>query len=321
VIEGEDLALFVRSIANATGRATGRELDAALDALGWADALSTDPRAAVSVLFAHQGAANATSSALGTVVAHALGLGDVPGSRIVLPEVGRSAPPGTGAGDLVHIRGLAPGALGDQQDALVVTSESAGLGVIRVPTTSLGMRPVAGLDPSLTLLEVTGEAVRTSDARDVAAADWAAAVSVGRLALAHELVGASRTMLGLACEHASERIQFGRPIASFQAVRHRLAETLVAVEMAEAMLDAAWLDRTPEMAAMAKAVAGHEARTAARHCQQVLAGIGFTVEHPLHRYVRRTLVLDQLLGSAASLTTALGNDLIDRRLLPPLLPL
>jgi len=321
VIEGEDLALFVRGIADAAGHATGRELDAALDALGWADALSTDPRAAVSVLFTHQGAANATSSALGTVVAHALGLGDVPGSRIVLPEIGRSAPPGSVAGDLVHIRGLAPGTLGDHQEALLVTSEGAGLGVVTVPTASLRMRPVAGIDPSLTLLEITGDAVRTRDAVDVADVDWAGAVSLGRLALAHELVGASRTMLGLACEHARERIQFDRPIASFQAVRHRLAETLVAVETAEAMLDAAWLDRTPGTAAMAKAMAGHEARTAARHCQQVLAGIGFTVEHPLHRYVRRTLVLDQLLGSAASLTTALGTDLIDRRLLPPLLPL
>ncbi len=321
MIEGEDLALFERSIANATDHATGSKLDAALDALGWTDALSTDPRAAVSVLFAHQGAANATSSALGAVVAHALGLADGPGSRIVLPDAGRSAPPGTVAGDLVHIRGIAPDALADQQDAFVVTSDGTGLGVTTVPTASLRMQPVAGIDPSLALLEVTGDAVQTGTAGDVADTPWADAVSLGRLALAHELVGASRTMLGLACEHARERIQFDRPIASFQAVRHRLAETLVAVETAEAMLDAAWLDRAPDTAAMAKAVAGRQARTAARHCQQVLAGIGFTVEHPLHRYVRRTLVLDQLLGSAASLTAALGDDLIGRRRLPPLLPL
>ena len=91
--------------------------------------------------------------------------------------------------------------------------------------------------------------------------------------------------------------------------------------MAEAMLDAAWLDRSPGTAAMAKAVAGRQARNAARHCQQVLAGIGFTVEHPLHGYVRRTLVLDALLGTAASLTGALGRGLLDQRRLPPLLPL
>ena len=75
------------------------------------------------------------------------------------------------------------------------------------------------------------------------------------------------------------------------------------------------------MTSMAKAVAGRQARTAARHCQQVLAGIGFTVEHPFHRYVRRMLVLDVLLGTSASLTTAFGVELIDRRELPPLLPL
>ena len=114
--------------------------------------------------------------------------------------------------------------------------------------------------------------------------------------------GAATTMLDLACEHALGRIQFDRPIASFQAVRHRLAETLVAVTMGEAMVDAAWLDPTAAMAAMAKAVAGRQAKTAARHCQQVLAGIGFTDEYPFHRYVRRALLLDALLGTAASLT-------------------
>jgi alkylation response protein AidB-like acyl-CoA dehydrogenase len=128
-------------------------------------------------------------------------------------------------------------------------------------------------------------------------------------------------MLELAGDHARSRIQFDRPIATFQAVRHRLAESLVAVETASAMLDAAWLDRTPTMTSMAKAVAGRQARTVSRHCQQVLAGIGFTVEHPFHRYVRRILVLDVLLGTSASLTTALGAELVERRRLPPLLPL
>ncbi len=121
--------------------------------------------------------------------------------------------------------------------------------------------------------------------------------------------------------HALDRVQFGRPISGFQAVRHRLAETLVAIEMAEAVLEAAWLDGSPVTAAMAKAVAGRQARTTARHCQQVLAGIGFTTEHPLHLYVRRTLVLDGLLGTAPTLTRALGDDLIASRQLPPLLAL
>lgn len=100
-----------------------------------------------------------------------------------------------------------------------------------------------------------------------------------------------------------------------------MAETLVAIDMAEAMLDAAWLELTEGTAAMAKAVAGRQARTAARHCQQVLAGIGFTTEHPLHHSVQRTIILDGLFGTAVSLTRALGELIMSVGHLPPLLPL
>jgi alkylation response protein AidB-like acyl-CoA dehydrogenase len=146
-------------------------------------------------------------------------------------------------------------------------------------------------------------------------------VAVGRLALAHELVGASRAMLELARTHALERVQFGRPIAGFQAVRHRLAEALVAVEAADAAVAGGWDAGTAEAAATAKAVAGRSARTVARHAQQVLAGIGFTTEHPLHGYVRRALVLDRLLGDATRLTRRQGEDILRTRTLPPILPL
>jgi alkylation response protein AidB-like acyl-CoA dehydrogenase len=57
---------------------------------------------------------------------------------------------------------------------------------------------------------------------------------------------------------------------------------------------------------LAKAAAGHAALAAARHCQQVLGGIGFTAEHGLHRHVRRALVLNGLLGSARELTREAG---------------
>ena len=72
---------------------------------------------------------------------------------------------------------------------------------------------------------------------------------------------------------------------------------------------------------MAKAVAGRGARLVARHGQQVLAGIGFTTDHPFHRHLRRVLVLDQLLGSTRHLTRQLGADLIRERRLPEPLPL
>ena len=111
------------------------------------------------------------------------------------------------------------------------------------------------------------------------------------------------------------------PISQFQAVRHRLADSLVAIEAADATLNAAWDVGSDLNAAMAKAVAGRSARTVAKHCQQVLAGIGFTTEHPFHRYLRRVLVLDGLLGDARRLTTELGEELLKTRQLPPTLPL
>jgi alkylation response protein AidB-like acyl-CoA dehydrogenase len=95
----------------------------------------------------------------------------------------------------------------------------------------------------------------------------------------------------------------------------------VAIETADAMLDAAWQDPSWQNAGMAKALAGRGARVAARHCQQVLAGIGFTTEHDFHHYVRRVLVLDQLFGTERALTRELGRDLLATRRLPPLPPL
>jgi len=149
--------------------------------------------------------------------------------------------------------------------------------------------PGAGLDEELPLRPVpTGVPVP---------------LAAGRRAVGWWLAGTGRAMLALARGHAVDRVQFGRPLASFQAVRHRLAETLVALEGAEAALAVA----EDELGSLlAKAAAGQAALTAARHCQQVLGGIGFTAEHPLQRHVRRVVVLDGLLGSARELTRQAG---------------
>ncbi|MCV7121711.1 acyl-CoA dehydrogenase family protein [Mycobacterium lacus] len=133
--------------------------------------------------------------------------------------------------------------------------------------------------------------------------------AAGRRALGWWLVGTGRAMLSLARQHALDRVQFGRPIASFQAVRHRLAETLVAIEGAEATLRQT--DESDEFACLlAKAAAGQAALTTARHCQQVLGGIGFTAEHRLHHHVKRVLILDGLLGSARELTREAGATVV-----------
>jgi hypothetical protein len=316
-MDGADLELFERSLRHATEEHSGPALDAALEELGWSDALVLDPRAAISILFGLQGAVNASSSALDQVLLQVLVPDAATSSAVVLPTAGRWDAPGQLHGDRVSVSGLGTGALAARDSAVVVAESGDKQVVVVVGTSSLTRRPVSGVDPWLGLVQVTGEATP----EEIGSGDWGAAVALGRLALSHEIVGASRKMLDLARQHALERIQFGTPISTFQAVRHRLADTLVAIETADAMLDAAWLDRSPQTAAMAKALAGRGARVAARHCQQVLAGIGFTTEHDFHRYFRRTLVLDQLLGDSRSLTKELGVELLASRQLPPLLPL
>jgi Acyl-CoA dehydrogenase, C-terminal domain len=134
-------------------------------------------------------------------------------------------------------------------------------------------------------------------------------VTAGRHALGWWLVGAGRAMLALARRHALDRTQFGRPVASFQAIRHRLAETLVAIEGAEGTLVAAAAEPDELSFLLAKAAAGQAALTASRHCQQVLGGIGFTAEHELHRHIKRVLVLDAMLGSSRELTREAGATL------------
>lgn len=136
-----------------------------------------------------------------------------------------------------------------------------------------------------------------------------APLGTGRHALGWWLVGTGRAMLALARQHALDRVQFGRAVASFQAIRHKLAETLVAVEGAEAVLLAAAAEPDDLSFLLAKAAAGNAALTAARHCQQVLGGIGFTAEHELHRHVKRALVLDGMLGSTRELTREAGTRL------------
>jgi Acyl-CoA dehydrogenase, C-terminal domain len=143
-------------------------------------------------------------------------------------------------------------------------------------------------------------------------------LAAGRHALGWWLVGAGRAMLSLARQHALDRSQFGRPVASFQAIRHRLAETLVAIEGAEATLVAAAAEPDDLSFLLAKAAAGQAALTAARHCQQVLGGIGFTAEHELHRHVKRALVLDAMLGSSRELTREAGKALRTRGFAPRL---
>ncbi|GAB89690.1 acyl-CoA dehydrogenase family protein [Gordonia rhizosphera] len=191
--------------------------------------------------------------------------------------------------------------LGEDADSVVPLPFAGGLWVqwCRDDTA-----PHDSIDPELPLREVAAGA-------DVP-------LTTARIALGWWLVGTSRAMLDLARGHALARTQFGRPIAAFQAVRHRLAESLVAIEGAEATL----LCTSDNVGALlAKAAAGRAALTTVRHCQQVLGGIGFTAEHPFQSHARRVWMLDSLAGSSRELTRDAGALLRARGRAPRLVDL
>jgi alkylation response protein AidB-like acyl-CoA dehydrogenase len=114
-------------------------------------------------------------------------------------------------------------------------------------------------------------------------------------ALALEAAGIAQRALEFAVEHARTREQFGRPIGVYQAVSHPLATTYVEAELARSLAYwAAWCvaegdDQLPVAAAAAKSYAGDVAVAACERAIQVLGGIGFTWEHPLHTYYKRAL--------------------------------
>jgi hypothetical protein len=323
VITGADLEIFQRSVGQATSRHSGPALDDALAQTGWHDALEADPYTAIETLFPLQGAANAISSALDHVVASGLGLRLAPEQAVVLPALGGWTVPGDTDGRGLTLEGLGTAAMTRARTALVVsrTAQPPALAVATVDASSLILAPAHGMDAAFGLVKVTAGEQRPIYEIEAVTERWDSAFALAQVAIGHELAGAARAMLDLARVHALNRVQFGQPISRFQAVRHRLAETLVAIEAAEAMLAAAGSGGAPELAAVAKALAGRGALIAARHCQQVLAGIGFTAEHPFHRYLRRVLLLDQLFGTARSLRDALGQQILEGRRLPDLLPL
>lgn len=118
-------------------------------------------------------------------------------------------------------------------------------------------------------------------------------------ALACEAVGIAQKALGLGVEHARTREQFGKPIGSFQAVSHQLADVYVETELARSIAYwAAWCvaEGDPQAAvaaAAAKAYASEAAVDACEHSIQVHGGTGFTWEHLLHRYYKRAMWISQ----------------------------
>jgi Acyl-CoA dehydrogenase, C-terminal domain len=180
----------------------------------------------------------------------------------------------------------------------------------RVSIAAVEVEAAGGFDPDLGVQHVRGQVplsgVDMTDDLD----RWMTAVGLAQRALGHELIGVAEGALATALAHVTERQQFGRPIGTFQAVKHRLADVQVAITAARKALDVAWELDVPFPSTVAKALCGQAALLAAKHCQQVCGGIGFTWEFGLHRYVRRAYLLDSIFGPAQAQELEIGRQLI-----------
>jgi alkylation response protein AidB-like acyl-CoA dehydrogenase len=191
---------------------------------------------------------------------------------------------------------------------LVAARGSDGVALYAVDTAAAGVQraPLATLDLTRSEANVT---FCDAPARVIAGPDETArvldhALQVGAALLAIQQVGAAQHLLDLSVEYAKSRLQFGRPIGSFQGVKHRLADLLVDVEHARSTAyHAIWaLTDGSDDPALATSVAQAVCSTALSHVAtdtiQVHGGIGFTCEHQAHLYYKRAATDAVLLGGA-----------------------
>jgi len=117
------------------------------------------------------------------------------------------------------------------------------------------------------------------------------------LATAAQLIGAAEAMLSAAVDYAKQRSQFGRIIGSYQAIKHKLADVHIAVELARPLVYGAALSMEPRDVSAAKAAASDASLLAARAALQTHGAIGFTQEHDLSLWLLRVQALRSAWGT------------------------
>ena len=193
-------------------------------------------------------------------------------------------------------------------DVILVPAIAGSSPVIFAVETSapgVSVKLLTSMDPGLRLSTVTLEnAVVATETRLPSAGALDFLLQRGAVGAAAEMLGAARRCLDMAVEYAKVREQFGQPIGSFQAIRHRCAEMLLDVENSfAAVYYAAWslehgADDGPLAASVAKAYVSDASRKVCGDAIQVHGGIGFTWEYDLHLYFKRAKALEPLYGDA-----------------------
>jgi alkylation response protein AidB-like acyl-CoA dehydrogenase len=169
--------------------------------------------------------------------------------------------------------------------------------------TRFSAQPVVAMDPTRRLARVQPEDT-VALGPDPGLADTAA------ILLAAEQIGAAERCLELTVEYAKNRVQFGRPIGSFQALKHRMADLYVAIAAARAVVSDACNDPTPTNAAIARLAASEVLSTVTSEGIQLHGGIAITWEHDMHLYFKRAHGSAQLLGSPRELLRQLESEVL-----------
>ncbi|HUB38914.1 MAG TPA: acyl-CoA dehydrogenase family protein [Streptosporangiaceae bacterium] len=207
----------------------------------------------------------------------------------------------------------------------VVDGAMAGLLLVRAGDDLVAVAATeAAVEPLATLDQTRGQAaIRLNRARAVPAGSAASAVALHRVLLAAECAAAAEYCLEVTVDYLKTRRQFGRPIGSFQALRHRAADLAVAVSSARATARAAVRTAaintganttgdsdSAALAALAPLAALHCSRTFLQVTGEMIqlhGGIGFTWEHEAHRYFKRAKSSQLLLGPASALRAEIGR--------------
>ena len=270
-------------------------------------------------------------STVGLAVSTLLASGDERAQRELLPRLASGAATGTlavlepaGSWDLEALATTArregDGWVVDGTKAFVVDGHTAdvllvagrtpdGLGVFAVEGGAAGVErvPVPQLDQTrkLARVELSGAAATPVGEAGGAGSWLPRALDLAAAALAMEQVGGAQRCLDMTVEYAKARHQFGRPIGSFQAIKHRCADMLLRVESARAAAYyAAWAaaegaEELPAVASLARAYCSEAYSWVAGETIQVHGGIGFTWEHDAHLYFKRAKASELLLGDPA----------------------
>lgn len=189
---------------------------------------------------------------------------------------------------------------------IVAARTDAGVSLFAVDGEAAGLTrtPLATMDQTrkqakVELADTPGRLIGTNGG------GWAVleqVLDLAAVALAAEQVGGAQKVLEMAVEYAKDRVQFGRPIGSFQAIKHKCADMLLEVESAKsAAYYAGWCaaelnDELPSVASLAKAYCSEAYFHAAAENIQIHGGIGFTWEHPAHLYFKRAKSSELLFG-------------------------